>query len=210
MAHDESTKNHPGGIGDIQSFEKLGRMYETDSATDGYSALQKYLAKLNPDCSALFQYPKRNWSEQDKVWYENRPLGVNKLSAMMKEISSSANLSRIYTNHSVRATAITLWSNAGLPDRQIMAISGHCNESSLRSYHSRPSSNDLRQCSDILSVALDNSKDPSEECSIVGHTQFTAQMNQMTKTSNNSQRIVDVGSMFSGCTIQKVEINFNC
>ena len=68
MDHDESTKNHPGGIGDIQSFEKLGRMYETNSATDGYSALQKYLAKLNPDCTALFQYPKRNWSEQDKVW----------------------------------------------------------------------------------------------------------------------------------------------
>ena len=46
MAHDESTENQPGVIGDIKSFEKLGRVCETDSAKDGYSVLQKWLAKL--------------------------------------------------------------------------------------------------------------------------------------------------------------------
>ena len=49
---------------------------------------------------------------------------------MMKDISSTAGLSRIYANHSVRATAITLWANADLTNREIMAISGHRNESS--------------------------------------------------------------------------------
>ena len=73
---------------------------------------------------------------------------------MMKEISQEAKLSTVYTNHCVRATAITLWSQSGLENRQIMAISGHRNESSLRSYNSRPSVDQLRQCSDILSVAL--------------------------------------------------------
>ena len=94
------------------------------------------------------------WWQTDKIWYENRPLGVNKLSAMMKEISSAANLSRVYTNHSVRATAITLWANAGLTNREIMAISGHRNESSLQSYHNMPSAHQLRKCSDVLSLAL--------------------------------------------------------
>ena len=72
----------------------------------------------------------------------------------MKEISAEAGLFRTYTNHSVRATAITLWANAGLTDREIMAISGHRNEASLRSYHNQPSVNQLRKCSDVLTVAL--------------------------------------------------------
>ena len=72
----------------------------------------------------------------------------------MKDISSAAGLSRVYTNHSVRATAVTLWSTAGLTKREIMAISGHRNESSLKSYHSMPSANQLRKCSDVLASAL--------------------------------------------------------
>ena len=154
MVHDEATKNHQGGLSDVESFEKNARMYKTSSKTDGYTALDFFLSKLNPECEALFQFPRRNWKPSDNVWYENRPLGVNKLSAMMKDISSAAGLSRIHTNHSVRATAITLWANAGLTNREIMAISGHRSESSLQSYHNMPSVQQLRKCSNVLTVAL--------------------------------------------------------
>ena len=93
------------------------------------------------------------------VWYENRPLGVNTLGTMMKEISEKAVLSTVYTNHCVRATAITLWSEAGLADRHICHISGHRmrNPNSLQHYNSRPSSTKLRKCSDVLSSALTGS-----------------------------------------------------
>ena len=116
LTHDELSKNHPGVFDDTESFEKDGRMYR---------ALELYISKLNPHCSAFFQFPKRKWSPSDSVWYENRPLGVNKLGVMMREISEEAELSSIYTNHCVRATAITLWSDAGLENRHIMAVSGH-------------------------------------------------------------------------------------
>ena len=79
--------------------------------------------------------------------------GVNKLSMMMKK-SSEAGLSHIYTNHSIRATAINLWANSGLTNREIMAISGHRNESNVQSYHSMPSVKQLRKCSDVLCTAL--------------------------------------------------------
>ena len=79
MSHDETTKKHPGGVSDVESYEKNGRMYKTNSPADGYSALELFLSKLNPQCEALFQYPKRNWRPSDKIWYENRPLGINKL-----------------------------------------------------------------------------------------------------------------------------------
>ena len=88
MLNDETIKNYPEGASDVESFEKNARMYKTNGPTDGYSALELLLSKLNPECEALFQYPKRNWRPADKVWYENRPLGKNKLSAMMKNISS--------------------------------------------------------------------------------------------------------------------------
>ena len=91
-----------------------------DQLFDGLNCLKMYLQKLNPPCEALFQYPKRAVTQEDQVWYDNKPLGVNKLAGMMKEISKLASLSKIYTNHSVRATAITLWSDRQVPSRYIM------------------------------------------------------------------------------------------
>ena len=164
MTHDETSKNHPGGLKDKSSFEKTARMYETDSDTDGYRALSLYISKLNLKCEALFQLPRRDWNEEvvHNIWYENRPLGVNTLGSMMKEISIKAMLSKVYTNHCVRATAITLWSEAGLSDRHICHISGHRNPNSLQHYNSRPSSTQLRKCSDVLSSALQGSSQATE------------------------------------------------
>ena len=115
MTHDEVSKNHPGGISDAElSFKKDGRMYRASSdPNDGYNALRLYISKLNPKCEAFFQFLKRNWCNDDGIWYENRPVGVNKLSLMMREIREEAQLSMVYANHCVRATAITLWSDAG-------------------------------------------------------------------------------------------------
>ncbi|KAL9952834.1 hypothetical protein ACROYT_G040147 [Oculina patagonica] len=125
MTHDEATKNHPGGIEDSSSSEKEARMYSTSEDPlfdDGLNCLKMYLQKLNPKCEALFQYPTRSAMLDQRVWYDNKPLGSNRLVGMMEEISTLTGLSRVYTNHSVRATAITLWSNAQVPSRHIMAI----------------------------------------------------------------------------------------
>ncbi|PFX17534.1 hypothetical protein AWC38_SpisGene18136 [Stylophora pistillata] len=156
MIHDEATKNNPGDIEDIRSVEKRAKMHSTsdDPLFDGLNCLKNYLQKLNPAYEALFQYLKRAVKSEDKVWYDNKPLWVNKIEGRMKEISKLESLSRIYTNHCVRATVITLWSNAQLSSRHIMAISGHRSEASLRNYNTRPSSEQLRACSDILSGTL--------------------------------------------------------
>ena len=196
-------------------------MYKTSSPNDGYSALEIFLTKLNPDCDALFQYPKRNWRPWDAVWYENRPVGKNKLAMFMKEISKDASLSRMYTNHSVRATAITLWANSGLTDREIMAISGHRSEASLRSYHNQPSVEQLRKCSDVLSVALREeesvesfniqqiapTRNPLQQlpCRNLGiNSNSTMALHQSTATATSTA----YSNMFNTCTIGSVNINF--
>lgn len=209
MAHDEATKNHQGGVSDVESFEKNARMYKTNSKIDGYTALDFFLSKLNPECESLFQYPKRNWKPCDNVWYENRPLGVNKLSTMMKDISSAAGLSRIYTNHSVRATAITLWANAGLTNREIMAISGHRNESSLQNYHNMPSVQQLRKCSNVLTVALGDDKvQPTIAEQLVGNERRPPlqQLQVPSAISSTQQNAAVFSQMFSSCTIGNVHV----
>ena len=59
------------------------------------------------------------------------PLFELKLGEMMKTISVGAKLSQLYTNHSVWASAVTLLSDADVPDRHIMFISGHSSEQSI-------------------------------------------------------------------------------
>ena len=223
MTHDEVTKNHPGGISDSESFEKLARMYETDHSNDGYQALKLYLAKLNPLCESLFQYPKRQWKPADRVWFENRPLGVNKLSSMMKVISAEAELSRVYTNHCIRATAITLWSHAGLNDRQIMAISGHRNEASLRSYSNRPSTAQLQTCSDVLSCALSENSSlvsrqneqavrpvlkPQNQLPLIGTPSLQLESTASFRSTSATSRHMQLSGLFHSCNIQNVNISF--
>ena len=216
MTHDESSKNHPGGLTDVSSTEKEARMYETDQEIDGYKALALYLDKVNPSCPALFQYPARNWQITNPVWFENRPLGVNKLGKMMADISREADLSMVYTNHSVRATAITVWSNAGIPNRHIMAISGHRNEQSLVHYNVRPSSLQLRNCSDVLSRSLGSDHLTAvPSCSTENHppTDESAGISvalSSTRSTSSTQlkNFAVAGSMFSSCSIGSVQIVF--
>ena len=193
MTHDEASKNHPGGVNDTASTEKEGRIYETDQVNDGYKALRLYLSKVNPKCSAFFQYPRKMWRPEDGIWYEAKPLGVNTLANMMKNISKEAGLSQVYTNHSVRSTAITLLSNAGVPNRHIMAISGHRNEQSLAHYNTRPSVNQLHKCSEVLSNAFSGG---SSEGSFVSQSQVLVR--------NSPQQ--GFNPIFDRCMIQNVQV----
>ena len=192
-------------------------MYSTsdDQLFDGLNCLKMYLQKLNPRCEALFQYPKQAVTQEDQVWYDNKPLGVNKLAGMMKEISKLASLSKIYTNHSVRATAITLWSDRQVPSRHIMAISGHRSEASLRNYNARPSSEQLRACSDILSSALSGrpqqSQQPRFPDAVTSSNLLVPMNSTVVHSRNTAQQFVKyqpqaLSSLFSNCHVNNVQV----
>ena len=53
---------------------------------------------------------------------------------MMKNLSNEAGLSQQYTNHPIRATAVTILDKSGFEAHHIMSVSGYCSESSIRSY----------------------------------------------------------------------------
>ena len=60
------------------------------------------------------------------------PVDHNTLGYMMTTTNKDCQLSKIYTNHSLRATTVHLLDVARFPDRHIMSVTGHKAESSLK------------------------------------------------------------------------------
>jgi len=129
----EVTKNHQG-VDDEDYEPEGGRMYATVTPRCPVTSFKKYLEKRNQNNTALWQRPRNSFDENDSTWFEKQPIGKNTLGCMMSNISKAAKLSKIYTNHCVRATCITVLSESGFEARHIVTISGHRNEQSVRNY----------------------------------------------------------------------------
>ena len=95
----------------------------------------------------------KNWSK-DGLWFDKAPMGKTTIGSMLSSISKSAGTSIVYTNHSVRATAITAMYQAGIDRSHICRITKHKREESLKPYISEPSSEQKRTCSTVLQQHL--------------------------------------------------------
>jgi len=109
-------------------------MYEKPGPNCPMVSFELYLSHLNPLNEFLFQRPRRNASTSEDLWYNNMVVRERTVGQGMKNISRQAKLPKCYTNHSIRATAVTILDKSGFEARHIMAISGHKNEASIRSY----------------------------------------------------------------------------
>lgn len=69
------------------------------------------------------------------MWHTEQCVGKYTFSAFMGELSESGNLSKIYTNHSIRATGTTILARNKFSDAQIMNVTGHKSCTSLVPYH---------------------------------------------------------------------------
>ena len=74
----------------------------------------KYQSKLNKELPWLWQRPADSFYPDDETWFQKFPLGKNTLSSMMSKISRQGELSRRYTNHFIRSTAIAVLDEAGV------------------------------------------------------------------------------------------------
>ncbi|KAJ8316763.1 hypothetical protein KUTeg_005709 [Tegillarca granosa] len=150
MVSSETTKNHQGDLSD-KSFETKPRMYATGENDCPVLAFKKYIEKRNPSSQYFFQQPRPRVTESDNIWYTIRPVGEKSLNNFMKQISEAAKLSKVYTNHSVRASTVKILAHAGVPNREIMKITGHKCEASLDSYNADSSDKQKRSYSGVLS-----------------------------------------------------------
>ena len=138
--HRETDNNHAGSI-----------MMSTNTETCPVKSFKKYIANLNPKLNVFFQRP-RKITPQEGPWYDNMVVGEKTLGKMMRNISLAAGLPVTYTNHSIRATTVTILDSVGTEARHIMSVSGHRSEASIRSY-SRTSIDLKRKMSSTISKA---------------------------------------------------------
>lgn len=132
-----------------------GRMYATGTVGCPVVSFEKYISKLNPTCDLLFQTPKAKTPQNDEEpWYKNSPVGQTQLGKMMSIISKEAELSKIYTNHCLRSTCISILDSNGFANRDICSVSGHQNESSITSYVGRVSDNKKQSMSSAISTSI--------------------------------------------------------
>ena len=130
--YDERTKNHQMDLADIQT----ACMVEVpESAYCPLTSFMKYTSHLSPLINDFWQYPKEKdtWRNSD-VWYTNKKIGPNPLSTFMSKLSNDADLSQIYTNHSIRVTSATYLSRKQFSAKQIMSVTGHKSLNSLAIY----------------------------------------------------------------------------
>ena len=128
---DEQTKNHQ----DDTTFTS-GIMPEIpDSPLCPVKSYMFYLSKLHPRCGYLWQHCKDKEDITDSdIWFKPLKIGQNPLAAFMSRVSHDADLSKVYTNHSIQVTGTTLLVRYNFSDKQIMSVSGHRSINSLSVY----------------------------------------------------------------------------
>ena len=117
-------------------------------------SFKDYLARLHPSNDWLWQRPVDSFEDASTYWYTNQVLGKNTLAGMMKAICKRAGLQKEFSNHSIRATSITVLDINKFTNRDIMSVSGHRSESSLKTYTSRVSVGRKHEMSKALTDAL--------------------------------------------------------
>ena len=92
---------------------------EPDNELCPVTMFVKYASKLNPNCNRLWQYPKESFTENDDVWYQNRPIGRDTLAKFMSCLSQKVPLSTIYTYHCIRVTGTSILSKSNFPQPKL-------------------------------------------------------------------------------------------
>ena len=88
------------------------------------------------------------------VWYSTVPLGHNKLNSMVKTMMSEAGVEGYYTNHSLRATAVSRLFQNDVDDKLIKGVTGHRSDA-LQGYR-RETEEQLLKVSKIVKGQKEN------------------------------------------------------
>ena len=143
---------------------KEPRMYGTGDEFCPLLSFEKYKSKLNTECDSLFQRPIPSKKiTESSAWYENAPLGVNKVNTFMSRLSESAKLSKRYTNNCIRAFVSTYLHQKGFSNEGIMTVTGHRNVQSLTSCI-KPHDDEKMHLSNAITYRSTKSSQPSLPC----------------------------------------------
>ena len=131
---DLGLKTNKGGLKHRKIDSKVVDIYQIDdSVRCPVHIIQTYLSKLPKvrNCEAFYLQPKHKYTL--KSWYLDRPVGVNSLQTVIKDMCKKAQLPGYYTNHSLRANCATRMYQNDVEEQVIQEITGH-RSLAVRSY----------------------------------------------------------------------------
>lgn len=151
-----------------------------------------YLSKIPATNSSLFPLPNKNW-QKSNIWYcARRGLGREPLGTMMRVISQDAQLSQIYTNHSIRVTVVSELKDQGFSNEAICSITGHKNPASISHYSRQRTDAAKRKICEALQDGFSNKVSVKQ---VVNNNEQT-----ITLTDQGDSRIsVNFSGVFQNC-----------
>jgi hypothetical protein len=196
QAQNELTKNHREN--DMERADGAIIVEQSHSKCP-ILIFEKYLSKLQHDCPYLWQLPLSNYTCDGK-WY-GRKSGDNSIKQFMKKICKICNLSKLYTNHCVRATTCTILSSSH-SDIDIQSVSGHKSLCGLSQYK-RINDSKKMIMSQTMSNSLGLASKPADQ-------NFTnSQCNLEKDVHNNCCLSLGVANNIQQESYNKAEINTN-
>ncbi|XP_076078837.1 uncharacterized protein LOC143048853 [Mytilus galloprovincialis] len=129
LSHETRQKNWQGGLRNSEASADKWMINEYQKAPG---------LKTDPKAESLFNHCDKDANispDEQNIWFLMKSVKQYQFSRFMGDISRNAGCSRLYTAHCFRATAIQAMNDAGFEPRHIMYMSGHKNESSVRSYN---------------------------------------------------------------------------
>lgn len=117
--------------------------------------LDTYLSLLPPNAPYFYMRVLDKFpTEPNKSVVSKQRVGVNLLKSMLPDISEKSEVGVRYTNHSLRATAITRMFNSGVSEKIIADTSGHKSIKALRCYE-RKSEHQQQQVTAVINNGTD-------------------------------------------------------
>ena len=146
---DVQSKTNRGGLKHRKVMPKTVNIHPIESSHRcPVQILGKYFALLpeNRTCQSLYLQPKKKFTPNN--WYLDRPVGVNKLQSVVRDVCGKAGLPGHYTNHSLQATAATRLYHSNFDEQIIQEVTGH-RSIAVREYK-RTSSSQLKRASNCI------------------------------------------------------------
>ncbi len=136
FTEDIVSKTNQGGLSRKIAQPKVLTVYGCENPFRNVVRLVEKFMSLLPvttKCSAFYRYPATGRNFTARMWYSDKPLGVNSIKKIVKSLAEKAGLRGHFSNHSLRATCATRLFEAGVDEQLIKNVTGHHSDS-VRDY----------------------------------------------------------------------------
>jgi len=152
---EDCSKTRHGGIQDRFRQPKEVIVYSgmTDSPKDLVLLYKKYIShRLQCTKTNAFYLRPLNYPRGD-IWYADQPIGINTIAMVVKNLMKFKEDSNLYTNHSLRRTAVCRMNQAGIDIESIKKRTGHNTNEGVMAYDVVDKTKIVSQCNALYGSA---------------------------------------------------------